>query len=211
MMKDFILKNWKYFVILPVLIAVIIGIVLVVPKGTERLTVSAEDVEVEVGSKVEVPYTVNIEKATCTFSVADEEKVVVDENGVLYGRSVGETEIIVIATYGNEISEATATVTVGGGVNSSEDTTESYEYAITYSNGEVIENEIEMQAGKILWINIQISPMKEEDVKVESKDIEVKKFQEVSGLYELKCEEKGEYELTITSSIGVKNIKVNVI
>ena len=210
-MKDFILKNWKYFVILPVLIAVIIGIVLVVPKGTERLTVSAEDVEVEVGSKVEVPYTVNIEKATCTFSVADEEKVVVDENGVLYGRSVGETEIIVIATYGNEISEATATVIVGGGVNSSEDTTESYEYAITYSNGEVIENEIEMQAGKILWINIQISPMKEEDIKVESKDIEVKKFQEVSGLYELKCEEKGEYELTITSSIGVKNIKVNVI
>ena len=210
-MKDFILKNWKYFVILPVLIAVIIGIVLVVPKGTERLTVSAEDVEVEVGSKVEVPYTVNIEKATCTFSVADEEKVVVDENGVLYGRSVGETEIIVIATYGNEISEATATVTVGGGVNSSEDTTESYEYAITYSNGEVIENEIEMQAGKILWINIQISPMKEEGIKVESKDIEVKKFQEVSGLYELKCEEKGEYELTITSSIGIKNIKVNVI
>lgn len=210
-MKDFILKNWKYFVILPVLIAVIIGIVLVVPKGTERLTVSAEDVEVEVGSKVEVPYTVNIEKATCTFSVADEEKVVVDENGVLYGRSVGETEIIVIATYGNEISEATATVTVGGGVNSSEDTTESYEYAITYSNGEVIENEIEMQAGKILWINIQISPMKEEDIKVESKDIEVKKFQEVSGLYELKCEEKGEYAITITSSIGVKNIKVNVI
>ena len=210
-MKDFILKNWKYFVILPVLIAVIIGIVLVMPKGTERLTVSAEDVEVEVGSKVEVPYTVNIEKATCTFSVADEEKVVVDENGVLYGRSVGETEIIVIATYGNEISEATATVIVGGGVNSSEDTTESYEYAITYSNGEVIENEIEMQAGKILWINIQISPMKEEDIKVESKDIEVKKFQEVSGLYELKCEEKGEYELTITSSIGVKNIKVNVI
>ena len=210
-MKDFILKNWKYFVILPVLIAVIIGIVLVVPKGTERLTVSAEDVEVEVGSKVEVPYTVNIEKATCTFSVADEEKVVVDENGVLYGRSVGETEIIVIATYGNEISEATATVTVGGGVNSSEDTTESYEYAITYSNGEVIENEIEMQAGKILWINIQISPMKEEDIKVESKDIEVKKFQEVSGLYELKCEEKGEYTITITSSIGIKNIKVNVI
>lgn len=210
-MKDFILKNWKYFVILPVLIAVIIGIVLVVPKGTERLTVSAEDVEVEVGSKVEVPYTVNIEKATCTFSVADEEKVVVDENGVLYGRSVGETEIIVIATYGNEISEATATVTVGGGVNSSEDTTESYEYAITYSNGEVIENEIEMQAGKILWINIQISPMKEEGIKVESKDIEVKKFQEVSGLYELKCEEKGEYTITITSSIGVKNIKVNVI
>ena len=210
-MKDFILKNWKYFVILPVLIAVIIGIVLVMPKGTERLTVSAEDVEVEVGSKVEVPYTVNIEKATCTFSVADEEKVVVDENGVLYGRSVGETEIIVIATYGNEISEATATVTVGGGVNSSEDTTESYEYAITYSNGEVIENEIEMQAGKILWINIQISPMKEEDVKVESKDIEVKKFQEVSGLYELKCEEKGEYTITITSSIGIKNIKVNVI
>lgn len=209
-MKDFILKNWKYFVILPVLIAVIIGIVLVVPKGTERLTVSAEDVEVEVGSKVEVPYTVNIEKATCTFSVADEEKVVVDENGVLYGRSVGETEIIVIATYGNEISEATATVTVGGGVNSSEDTTESYDYAITYSNGEVIENEIEMQAGKILWINIQISPMKEEDIKVESKDIEVKKFQEVSGLYELKCEEKGEYTITITSSIGIKNIKVNV-
>ena len=209
-MKDFILKNWKYFVILPVLIAVIIGIVLVVPKGTERLTVSAEDVEVEVGSKVEVPYTVNIEKATCTFSVADEEKVVVDENGVLYGRSVGETEIIVIATYGNEISEATATVTVGGGVNSSEDTTESYEYAITYSNGEVIENEIEMQVGKILWINIQISPMKEEDIKVESKDIEVKKFQEVSGLYELKCEEKGEYTITITSSIGIKNIKVNV-
>ena len=209
-MKDFILKNWKYFVILPVLIAVIIGIVLVVPKGTERLTVSAEDVEVEVGSKVEVPYTVNIEKATCTFSVADEEKVVVDENGVLYGRSVGETEIIVIATYGNEISEATATVTVGGGVNSSEDTTESYEYAITYSNGEVIENEIEMQAGKILWINIQISPMKEENIKVESKDIEVKKFQEVSGLYELKCEEKGEYTITITSSIGIKNIKVNV-
>ena len=210
-MKDFILKNWKYFVILPVLIAVIIGIVLVVPKGTERLTVSAEDVEVEVGSKVEVPYTVNIEKATCTFSVADEEKVVVDENGVLYGRSVGETEIIVIATYGNEISEATATVTVGGGVNSSEDTTESYDYAITYSNGEVIENEIEMQVGKILWINIQISPMKEEDIKVESKDIEVKKFQEVSGLYELKCEEKGEYTITITSSIGIKNIKVNVI
>ena len=210
-MKDFILKNWKYFVILPVLIAVIIGIVLVVPKGTERLTVSAEDVEVEVGSKVEVPYTVNIEKATCTFSVADEEKVVVDENGVLYGRSVGETEIIVIATYGNEISEATATVTVGGGVNSSEDTTESYDYAITYSNGEVIENEIEMQVGKILWINIQISPMKEEDIKVEGKDIEVKKFQEVSGLYELKCEEKGEYAITITSRIGVKNIKVNVI
>ncbi len=210
-MKDFILKNWKYFVILPVLIAVIIGIVLVVPKGTERLTVSAEDVEVEVGSKVEVPYTVNIEKATCTFSVADEEKVVVDENGVLYGRSVGETEIIVIATYGNEISEATATVTVGGGVNSSEDTTESYDYAITYSNGEVIENEIEMQVGKILWINIQISPMKEEGIKVESKDIEVKKFQEVSGLYELKCEEKGEYAITITSSIGIKNIKVNVI
>ena len=210
-MKDFILKNWKYFVILPVLIAVIIGIVLVVPKGTERLTVSAEDVEVEVGSKVEVPYTVNIEKATCTFSVADEEKVVVDENGVLYGRSVGETEIIVIATYGNEISEATATVTVGGGVNSSEDTTESYDYAITYSNGEVIENEIEMQAGKILWINIQISPMKEDDIKVESKDIEVKEFQEVSGLYELKCEEKGEYTITITSSICVKNIKVNVI
>ena len=141
-MKDFILKNWKYFIILPVLIAVIIGIVLVVPKGTERLTVSAEDVEVEVGAKVEVSYTVNIEKATCTFSVVDEEKVVVDENGVLYGRSVGETEIIVIATYGNEISEATATVTVGGGVNSSEDTTESYDYAITYSNGEVIENEI---------------------------------------------------------------------
>ena len=101
-------------------------------------------------------------------------------------------------------------MTVGGGVNSSEDTTESYEYAITYSNGEVIENEIEMQAGKILWINIQISPMKEEDVKVESKDIEVKKFQEVSGLYELKCEEKGEYTITITSSICVKNIKVNV-
>ena len=53
--------------------------------------------------------------------------------------------------------------------------------------------------------------MKEEDIKVESKDIEVKKFQEVSGLYELKCEEKGEYTITITSSIGIKNIKVNVI
>ena len=209
-MKDFILKNWKYFVILPVLIAVIIGIVLVVPKGTERLTVSAEDVELEVGSKVVVPYKVNIEKATCAFSVIDEEKVVVDENGVLYGRSAGKTNVVIIAVYGNEISEATATVTVGGGVNSSDEVAENYEYEITYSNGEVIGNEINMQVGKSILINIQISPMKEEEIEVYGKGVKVKKFEEVFGLYELSSEEKGEYEITITSSVGTRVIKINV-
>ena len=209
-MKDFILKNWKYFVILPVLIAVVVGIVLVVPKGTERLTVSAEDVELEVGSKVEIPYKVNIEKATCAFSVIDEEKVVVDENGVLYGRSAGKTNVVIIAVYGNEISEATATVTVGGGVNSSDEVAENYEYEITYSNGEVIGNEINMQVGKSILINIQISPMKEEEIEVYGKGVKVKKFEEVFGLYELSSEEKGEYEITITSSVGTRVIKINV-
>ena len=67
-----------------------------------------------------------------------------------------------------------------------------------------------MQVGKSILINIQISPMKEEEIEVYGKGVKVKKFEEVFGLYELSSEEKGEYEITITSSVGTRVIKINV-
>ena len=89
-MKAFLKRTWRYFIFIPIIAVVVIGIFLNLPKTEKTLALTASDLKVAVGEKVEVSYEVNIPEANCDFSIEDKNVALVDKGKVL-GVSEGQT------------------------------------------------------------------------------------------------------------------------
>ena len=113
-MANFLKKSWKYLLLLPIIVVAVVVVFLTLPNGeTRALTVTAENIVVEVGERASLEYEVNIQQALCYFDVVDDTKAVIDESSkTVVGLSAGNTILTVTAKYGNETSVTTVSVVV---------------------------------------------------------------------------------------------------
>lgn len=101
-MKAFLKRTWRYFIFIPIIAVVVIGIFLNLPKTEKTLALTASDLKVAVGEKVEVSYEVNIPEADCDFSIEDKNVALVDRGKVL-GVSEGQTLLTIKASFRNSL------------------------------------------------------------------------------------------------------------
>ena len=101
-MKAFLKRTWRYFIFIPIIAVVVIGIFLNLPKTEKTLALTASDLKVAVGEKVEVSYEVNIPEADCDFSIEDKNVALVDKGKIL-GVSEGQTLLTIKASFRNSL------------------------------------------------------------------------------------------------------------
>ena len=100
--------------LLPIIVVAVVVVFLTLPNvETKALTVTAQNIVVEVGERASLEYEVNIQQALCYFDVVDDTKAVIDESSkTVIGLSAGNTILTVTAKYGNETSVTTVSVVV---------------------------------------------------------------------------------------------------
>ena len=99
-MKNFIKRTWRYFIFVPIFVVIVVGILLNLPNDNENLELNAENIELNVGEKVEVKYEVSNPNAFCSFKI-DNNQIAILENEYVFGLSEGETKLTISAEYGN--------------------------------------------------------------------------------------------------------------
>ena len=205
-MADFLKKSWKYLLLLPIIVVAVVVVLLTLPSvETKALTVTAENIVVEVGERASLEYEVNIQQALCYFDVVDDTKAVIDESSkTVVGLSAGNTILTVTAKYGNETSVTTVSVVV---TNSQETPTDNpgdieddlpvdeVDGAIkVVQNGNYV-SEIIMTANEPCDITVESEEISR---KVSATDgLTVQKI--TTGIYRLTAEKAGLYTLKITT------------
>lgn len=102
-MKEFLKRTWQYFIFIPIIAIVIIGIFLNLPNGEKELLLSAGDINLNVGEKVLVNYDISIKEAECEITTENKDIAIVNGDEVL-GVNVGQTKLILTATFRNTIA-----------------------------------------------------------------------------------------------------------
>ena len=203
---NFLKKSWKYLLLLPIIVVAVVVVFLTLPNGeTRALTVTAENIVVEVGERASLEYEVNIQQALCYFDVVDDTKAVIDESSkTVVGLSAGNTILTVTAKYGNETSVTTVSVVV---TNSQETPTDNPGDAEDDLPVDEVDGAIKVvQNGN--YVSESIMTTNEQcDISVESEEISRKvsatdglTVQKITtGIYRLLAERAGLYTLKITT------------
>ena len=110
-MKDFIKRTWKYFVFIPIILVIVVGIILNLPKDTGRLELEITDIVLKVGESQVINYKTNIQDAECSFRL-DDDSIAVIENQNIIGKNSGETKLFATAVYENNVIYKTVNVSV---------------------------------------------------------------------------------------------------
>ena len=205
-MADFLKKSWKYLLLLPIIVVAVVVVFLTLPNGeTRALTVTAENIVVEVGERASLEYEVNIQQALCYFDVVDDTKAVIDESSkTVVGLSAGNTILTVTAKYGNETSVTTVSVVVTKSQETPTDNpgdteddlpVDEVDGAIkVVQNGNYV-SEIIMTANEPCDISVESEEISR---KVSATDgLTVQKI--TTGIYRLTAEKAGLYTLKITT------------
>lgn len=205
-MTDFLKKSWKYLLLLPIIVVAVVVVFLTLPNGeTRALTVTAENIVVEVGERASLEYEVNIQQALCYFDVVDDTKAVIDESSkTVVGLSAGNTILTVTAKYGNETSVTTVSVVV---TNSQETPTDNPGDTEDDSPSDEVDGAIKVVQNGNYVSEIIMTENEPCDITVESEEafrklsasdgLTVQKI--TTGIYRLTAEKAGLYTLKITT------------
>ena len=205
-MANFLKKSWKYLLLLPIIVVAVVVVFLTLPNGeTRALTVTAENIVVEVGERASLEYEVNIQQALCYFDVVDDTKAVIDESSkTVVGLSAGNTILTVTAKYGNETSVTTVSVVV---TNSQETPTDNPGDTEDDLPVDEVDGAIKVVQNGNYVSEIIMTENKPCDISVESEEISRKvsatdglTVQKITtGIYRLAAEKAGLYTLKITT------------
>lgn len=103
-----------------VLVAGVVTGVLLTKDDDFDLVITANDISLEQGENVPLEYSINATKADINFVVRDENIVEIEEENV-YGKSAGETEVVIRARYKGWVTEEVIQVTVTESVSDGQD------------------------------------------------------------------------------------------
>ena len=205
-MANFLKKSWKYLLLLPIIVVAVVVVFLTLPNGeTRALTVTAENIVVEVGERASLEYEVNIQQALCYFDVVDDTKAVIDESSkTVVGLSAGNTILTVTAKYGNETSVTTVSVVV---TNSQETPTDNPGDTEDDLPVDEVDGAIKVVQNGNYVSEIIMTTNEPCDISVESEEISRKvsatdglTVQKITtGIYRLLAERAGLYTLKITT------------
>lgn len=205
-MADFLKKSWKYLLLLPIIVVAVVVLLLTLPSvETKALTVTAENIVVEVGERASLEYEVNIQQALCYFDVVDDTKAVIDESSkTVVGLSAGNTILTVTAKYGNETSVTTVSVVV---TNSQETPTDNPGDTEDDLPVDEVDGAIKVVQNGNYVSEIIMTTNEPCDISVESEEafrklsasdgLTVQKI--TTGIYRLTAEKAGLYTLKITT------------
>lgn len=237
-MKEFLKKSWQYFLIVPVIIAVIAGIFLNLPQKEEELTIMASDINIKVDEKAKIICELSIKEAESEFFVEDKNVASVVDDEV-YGVSVGHTTLKIVATFRNSRVTKEVNVMVFDEENGTQDDTQETpsedtdtpndenispetpsDDITTPSDEELEEKEyIIVKCGfqEIDFLELQLGQSKVisilTNVKFEmekSDGIFVEEIGGVEGSFKVTASKEGEFEIKFISQNIVKIIKVKV-
>lgn len=227
--KEKVLTKWIVaVVVIAVVVAGIVVFSLLNKDNDLELLITADDIVVERGESKDLEYQTSIKKAVVRFRVRDVKVAEVEEGSVL-GKSVGETELTIIARYENLVYEKKIAVKViSNGIETPSDSDKPVEPEIPVSPTEPEDEEIAIELYAIMGCSL-------EDGKVvinagKTAMIQVLTDEEYTGLelessgaglnatesedsqrgLILKASEVGEYELTLKMNNKVAKIRVSV-
>ena len=237
-MKEFMKKSWQYFLIVPVIIAVIAGIFLNLPQKEEELTIMASDINIKVDEKAKIICELSIKEAESEFFVEDKNVASLVDDEV-YGVSVGQTTLKIVATFRNSRVSKEVNVMVFDEENDTQDDTQETpsedtdtpsdenispetpsDDITTPSDEELEEKEyIIVKCGfqEIDFLELQlgqskvISILTNVEFEIEKSDgIFVEEIGGVEGAFKVTASKEGEFEIKFISQNIVKIIKVKV-
>lgn len=227
--KEKVLTKWIVaVVVIAVVVAGIVVCSLLNRDNDLELLITADDIVVERGESKELEYQTSIKKAVVKFRVRDVKVAEVEEGSVL-GKSVGETELTIIARYESLVYEKKIAVKViSNEIETPSEPNKPVEPEVPVSPSEPDDEEIAIELYAIMGCSLEdgkvvISAGKTAMIQVLT-DEEYTGFEiESSGaglnatesddsqrVIILKASEVGEYELTLKMNNKVAKIRVSV-
>ncbi len=204
-MKNFIKRIWRYFIFVPIFVVIVVGILLSLPNDNENLELNAENIELNVGEKVEVKYEVSNPNAFCSFKI-DNNQIAVLENEYVFGLSEGETKLTISAEYGNIFISKSVQVIVNandGNNDNGQDTDEEFKITFKFMMEEVDEISVTVNVPTI----IEIVSNKDFEIIIPNK-IKIEEIFSVVNSYKLTALEYGEFEILFKSGESLRTLKV---
>ena len=204
-MKNFIKRTWRYFIFVPIFVVIVVGILLSLPNDNENLELNAENIELNVGEKVEVKYEVSNPNAFCSFKI-DNNQIAVLENEYVFGLSEGETKLTISAEYGNIFISKSVQVIVNandGNNDNGQDTDEEFKITFKFMMEEVDEISVTVNVPTI----IEIVSNKDFEI-IMPNEIKIEEIFSVVNSYKLTALEYGEFEILFKSGESLRTLKV---
>lgn len=204
-MKNFIKRTWRYFIFVPIFVVIVVGILLSLPNDNENLELNAENIELNVGEKVEVKYEVSNPNAFCSFKI-DNNQIAVLENEYVFGLSEGETKLTISAEYGNIFISKSVQVIVNandGNNDNGQDIDEEFKITFKFMMEEVDEISVTVNVPTI----IEIVSNKDFEI-IMPNEIKIEEIFSVVNSYKLTALEYGEFEILFKSGESLRTLKV---
>lgn len=204
-MKNFIKRTWRYFIFVPIFVVIVVGILLSLPNDNESLELNAENIELNVGEKVEVKYEVSNPNAFCSFKI-DNNQIAVLENEYVFGLSEGETKLTISAEYGNIFISKSVQIIVNandGNNDNGQDTDEEFKITFKFMMEEVDEISVDVNVPTI----IEIVSNKDFEI-IMPNEIKIEEIFSVVNSYKLTALEYGEFEILFKSGESLRTLKV---
>ena len=204
-MKNFIKRTWRYFIFVPIFVVIVVGILLSLPNDNENLELNVENIELNVGEKVEVKYEVSNPNAFCSFKI-DNNQIAVLENEYVFGLSEGETKLTISAEYGNIFISKSVQVIVNandGNNDNGQDTDEEFKITFKFMMEEVDEISVTVNVPTI----IEIVSNKDFEI-IMPNEIKIEEIFSVVNSYKLTALEYGEFEILFKSGESLRTLKI---
>ena len=204
-MKNFIKRTWRYFIFVPIFVVIVVGILLSLPNDNESLELIAENIELNVGEKVEVKYEVSNPNAFCSFKI-DNNQIAILENEYVFGLSEGETKLTISAEYGNIFISKSVQVIVNandGNNDNGQDIDEEFKITFKFMMEEVDEISVDVNVPTI----IEIVSKKDFEI-IMTNEIKIEEIFSVVNSYKLTALEYGEFEILFKIGESLRTLKV---
>ena len=204
-MKNFIKRTWRYFIFVPIFVVIVVGILLSLPNDNESLELIAENIELNVGEKVEVKYEVSNPNAFCSFKI-DNNQIAILENEYVFGLSEGETKLTISAEYGNIFISKSVQVIVNandGNNDNGQDIDEEFKITFKFMMEEVDEISVDVNVPTI----IEIVSNKDFEI-IMPNEIKIEEIFSVVNSYKLTALEYGEFEILFKIGESLRTLKV---
>ena len=204
-MKNFIKRTWRYFIFVPIFVVIVVGILLNLPNDNENLELNAENIELNVGEKVEVKYEVSNPNAFCSFKI-DNNQIAILENEYVFGLSEGETKLTISAECGNIFISKSVQIIVNandGNNDNGQDIDEEFKITFKFMMEEVDEISVTVNVPTI----IEIVSNKDFEI-IMPNEIKIEEIFSVVNSYKLTALEYGEFEILFKSGESLRTLKI---
>lgn len=214
-MKKFLVENWKYFIFLPIIVALVVGLYFSLPKSNDsnEIYITASDIEAKVGDLISVNYSVSDKNAVCSLLVLDEDIAVVDDNKLL-AVSEGKTKLIIEASMNNKTTSKTVDVVVSNkeeekpnsNIDENETPLDSSEIRVVCLGNEIDYLHFLLGEFKVITINCNSAV----EVSTYDSSLIIEKIEGIANTYKISSNSSGLFQIIIKSQDATKILKVFV-